>query len=100
MAARLGYRHIDTGAMYRAVAWSGTCGEGVDLADEDAVAEAARRACASRSVTASSRVDGQDVAAAIRTPEIDAAAAAVSVSRGSARCSSPSSGEMGGTAAS
>ena len=75
VAARLGYLHIDTGAMYRAVAWS-VVRQGVDLADEEAVAEVARRARieVGDDVT---RVDGQDVAAAIRTPEIDAAASAV-----------------------
>jgi cytidylate kinase len=75
VAARLGYRHVDTGAMYRAVAWS-VVRQGVDLADEGAVAEVARRARieVGDDVT---RVDGQDVGAAIRTPEIDAAASAV-----------------------
>ena len=43
VAARLGYRHIDTGAMYRAVAWK-ALHEGVDLADEAAVAALAERA--------------------------------------------------------
>jgi cytidylate kinase len=75
VAARLAYKHIDTGAMYRAVAWK-ALDEGVDLADEEAVAEMAARAqfeVAERVV----RIDGQDIAAAIRTPEIDTAAAAV-----------------------
>ena len=75
VARRLHYRHIDTGAMYRAVAWK-ALQEGVDLADEQASADAARRAeivVGDGVVT----VDGCDVARAIRTPEIDAAAAAV-----------------------
>jgi CMP/dCMP kinase len=75
VARRLEYRHIDTGAMYRAVAWK-ALQEGVDLADEQASADAARRAeivVGDGVVT----VDGGDVARAIRTPEIDAAAAAV-----------------------
>jgi cytidylate kinase len=75
VARRLRYRHIDTGAMYRAVAWK-ALQEGVDLTDERASAEAARRAeivVGDGVVT----VDGRDVARAIRTPEIDAAAAAV-----------------------
>ena len=37
VAARLGYRHIDTGAMYRALAWKAGH-EALDLADESAVA--------------------------------------------------------------
>ena len=35
VAARLGYRHIDTGAMYRAVGWKARL-EGIALDDEDA----------------------------------------------------------------
>jgi cytidylate kinase len=75
VAARLGYRHLDTGAMYRAVAWKARA-EGIDLADEHAVANVGARA---RFDLEDGRVaiDGHDVAAAIRTPEIDKAAAAV-----------------------
>ncbi|HXT33566.1 MAG TPA: (d)CMP kinase, partial [Vicinamibacterales bacterium] len=75
VAARLGYRHIDTGAMYRAVAWKARQ-EGIDLADEPRVAAVAERAVFD---LGSGRVviDGHDVAAAIRTPEIDRAATTV-----------------------
>jgi cytidylate kinase len=75
VAARLGYRHVDTGAMYRAVAWKARA-EGIDLADENAVAALGERA---RFELEDGRIaiDGHDVAAAIRTPEIDKAAAAV-----------------------
>jgi cytidylate kinase len=75
VAARLGYRHVDTGAMYRAVAWK-ALQERVDLRDEQAVAAIGERA---RFDLAQGRVriDGADVAQAIRTAEIDAAAAAV-----------------------
>ena len=75
VAARLRYAHIDTGAMYRAVAWKARH-DGVDLADEAAVAALSERATFD---LADGRVaiDGHDVARAIRTPEIDAAAAAV-----------------------
>ncbi|HET7221115.1 MAG TPA: (d)CMP kinase [Vicinamibacterales bacterium] len=75
VAARLGYRHIDTGAMYRAIAWK-ALHEGADLADEDAIAALAARAQLTVGDGAV-MVDGHDVASAIRTPEIDAAAAAV-----------------------
>jgi cytidylate kinase len=75
VAAQLGYRHVDTGAMYRAVAWKARH-EGVDIQDEAAVAAVGERATfdleAGRVV-----VDGHDVARAIRTPDMDAAAAAV-----------------------
>lgn len=75
VAERLRYRHVDTGAMYRAVAWK-ALQAGIDLANEDAVAALSERAgfdLADGRVT----VDGHDVARAIRTPEIDAAATAV-----------------------
>jgi cytidylate kinase len=75
VAARLNYRHIDTGAMYRAVAWK-ALQEGIDLQDEQAVAGLSERA---RFVVDTTHVmiDGHDVARAIRTPEIDRAAATV-----------------------
>jgi len=75
LAARLNYRHVDTGAMYRAVAWKAVH-EGLDLKDEDAVAALAARAAIDVSDGAVC-IDGHDVRQAIRTPEIDAAAAAV-----------------------
>ena len=75
LAARLRYRHVDTGAMYRAVAWKAIA-EGLDLQDESAVAALSERARfdleAGRAV-----IDGSDVSQAIRTPEIDAAATTV-----------------------
>ena len=76
VAARLNYRHIDTGAMYRAVAWKAVDGR-IALTDEDAIAGLARRVSIETG-DGVVRVDGIDVASAIRTPEIDAAAAAVS----------------------
>ena len=76
VAARLNYRHIDTGAMYRAVAWKAV-DERIALTDEDAIAGLARRVSIETG-DGVVRVDGIDVASAIRTPEIDAAAAAVS----------------------
>jgi len=74
LARLLGYRHIDTGAMYRAVAWL-ALERGVGLDDEAAVAELAERSAleAADQVT----IDGHDVTRAIRTPVIDAAAARV-----------------------
>ena len=75
LAARLGYRHIDTGAMYRALAWK-AIQDGVDLTDEAATAALGERA-AFDVEGGRIGIDGHDVKAAIRTPEIDKAAAAV-----------------------
>jgi len=75
VAARLDYRHVDTGAMYRALAWKAVQ-ERLELADEAAIEALARRARIEIG-DGVVRVDGEDAAAAIRTPEIDAAAAAV-----------------------
>lgn len=75
VAARLDYVHIDTGAMYRAVAWKARR-EGLDLADEAAVARLAERADIDVRHGRVS-IDGHDVAAAIRSAEIDRAATIV-----------------------
>ncbi|HJO38820.1 MAG: (d)CMP kinase [Vicinamibacterales bacterium] len=75
VARELGYRHIDSGAMYRGVAWQATR-DGVDLTDElaiAAVAEAAVFTFESDRIA----VNGHDVTEAIRTPETDVAAASV-----------------------
>ncbi len=76
LAARLGYRHLDTGAMYRAVAWK-ACRLGLPLDDEAALSALAEGA---ELVMEAGRVciDGADVTQAIRTPEIDRAAARAS----------------------
>ncbi len=75
VADTLGYRHVDSGAMYRAVGWK-ALRDGVALDDEEAVA-----ALAARSVIdigpSSVTIDAEDVTRAIRTPDIDRAAAAV-----------------------
>jgi cytidylate kinase len=73
VAKRLGYRHLDTGAMYRAVAWK-ALRDGLDLADEGAIAALAERAALDVG-SGSVRIDGHDVTSAIRTPQIDRAAA-------------------------
>jgi cytidylate kinase len=75
VAGRLGYRHVDTGAMYRAVAWKAVQ-EGIDLADETAVAAIAERAVFDLD-DGRVAIDGHDVSRAIRTPEIDNAATTV-----------------------
>jgi cytidylate kinase len=75
VAAELGYRHIDSGAMYRAIGWK-AIQRLVPLDDEQAVtrvAEDSRLEIVAEAVS----IDGTDVTRAIRTPEIDRAAAAV-----------------------
>ena len=74
IAQRLAYRHIDTGAMYRAVAWLAGH-DGVDLDDPLAVAGLATSA--DLEVNGTVLINGHDVTTAIRTPEIDRAAAIV-----------------------
>ena len=75
VAVALGYRHVDTGAMYRAVAWKAVQ-EGLPLDDEGQVAALAAQA-GLESGGGRVVIDGHDVTRAIRTPEIDKAAAAV-----------------------
>ncbi len=76
VAERLGVPHLDTGAMYRSITWA-VLHAGADPDDPDAATAAA----ASASVDVSSeavRVDGIDVTAAIRGPDVTAAVSAVS----------------------
>src|ERR1043166_7117049 len=73
VAAKLGFRHVDSGAMYRAVGWKAVH-DGLPLDEESKIAALADRskiAFTTDDVT----VDGIDVTKAIRTPEIDRAAA-------------------------
>lgn len=80
VAARLGLRYLDTGAMYRGLTWW-MLRQGVDV--DDPVAMAAR--CAEPAITSGTdplaptiTVDGQDVAEAIRTGEVTGAVSRVS----------------------
>ena len=75
LAVTLGYRHIDTGAMYRAVAWAATR-RGLSLDDEARIAALAERVPLSLEGGVV-LVDAVDVTRDIRTPEMDAAAAKV-----------------------
>lgn len=75
VAERLGYTHIDTGAMYRAVAWKAQH-EGVPLDDDAAVSAVAERAAIEQK-DGRITVDGFDVTRDIRTPAIDKAATSV-----------------------
>ena len=75
VARELGYRHIDSGAMYRAVGWK-AIRDGVPLDNEAAITALAERSRIEVTST-SVAIDEADVTRAIRTPEIDRAAAAV-----------------------
>jgi cytidylate kinase len=75
VATALGCPHVDTGAMYRALAWKAIASR-VDLADGSAVAALGEEASFDLE-DGRVAIDGQDVAKAIRTPEIDGAAAQV-----------------------
>ena len=79
LADRLGVAHLDTGAMYRAVTWA-VLRDGLvpdDPGQRAAVGELARR-LAIEVGDGPVRVDGTDVTAAIRGPEVTAAVSAVS----------------------
>ena len=75
IAQALGYRHVDSGAMYRAVGWQ-AIRDAIPLDDERAVAALAERSRIDIGGGIVS-IDGADVTRAIRTPEIDRAAASV-----------------------
>ena len=75
LAEKLGYTHVDTGAMYRAVAWK-AAQEGLPLDDDAVVSNLARRARYQQQ-DGTITIDNHDVTRAIRTPEMDKAAASV-----------------------
>jgi cytidylate kinase len=80
LATRLGYDYLDTGGLYRAVAWKVSV-SGVQPADSDALA--AMLATTRVTVEPSAArprvlVDGQDVSSEIRSPEISRMASVVS----------------------
>jgi cytidylate kinase len=75
IARELRCRHVDTGAMYRAIGWR-AIQLGVPLDNEAEVAQVARDATFDLSA-GRVLVDGHDVTTAIRTPEMDRAATAV-----------------------
>jgi cytidylate kinase len=74
VAERLGLDRLDTGAMYRSVAWE-ALRRGVDPGDQPAVAEIA--ATAEIEVARAVTINGTDVTQAIRTPEVSRAVSIV-----------------------
>lgn len=80
LASRLGYLYLDTGALYRAVAWA-TLQNGYDPADADAVAGLLPNLSIEmqfKNETVSVSVNGKDVSGELRTPAVSAAASVVS----------------------
>ena len=75
VAARLGWRTLDSGALYRAVALA-TLRRGLDPAEAAGVADLARRLTV-RFADGRVHVDGQDETCDIRQPSVDAAASRV-----------------------
>lgn len=70
LASRLGFRFLDTGAMYRAVAWAAQQAK-LELDDEQAIADLAKELEIELNDD-QVLVDGHDVTQAIRTPAITA----------------------------
>ncbi|MEJ5357640.1 MAG: (d)CMP kinase [Desulfobacterales bacterium] len=82
LAARLGYRHIDTGALYRAVALAAR-ERGIAPEDDEGLGHLVSSLAIAFSPApaegcARITVDGRDVTEAIRTPEISLLSSAVS----------------------
>ena len=70
LAQRLGFRHLDTGAMYRALTWLARR-DAVSLSDGAALAALALAHPVSFGRDGRIELDGDDVTAAIRTPDVD-----------------------------
>jgi cytidylate kinase len=70
LARHLGFRYLDTGAMYRALTWLARR-DGVDVDDGPALAELAAAHVVSFGRDGHVEMDGEDVTTAIRDAEID-----------------------------
>jgi cytidylate kinase len=85
LASRLGYLYVDTGAMYRALALE-ALRSGVSVDDAEAAGELAARCDVGLRPDGAGGVqvflNGQDVTALIRTPEVSDGASRISVHRG------------------
>ena len=80
VAKRLGYRYMDTGAMYRALAWK-VMRQGADPGDENALGIILDSTVVDLGDDAGAptvMLDGADVSGAIRTPEVGQMASRVS----------------------
>lgn len=82
VARRMGIRHLDTGAMYRAVAWL-ALQRHLPLEDSSALAELARANpitfdyAGDAPIATAVYIDDTDVTTAVRSPEVDASVSAV-----------------------
>lgn len=80
VAKQLGFKYVDTGAMYRAVTWK-AIKRNVDTAGKDALAAIARNSDIDISPLVDNRyrvtIDGEDVTEAIRTPKVTGSVSAV-----------------------
>ena len=77
LAERLGYTHLDTGAMYRAVALK-AIRDGIDLADEEKIVAMIDEMDLVMPADGSVILEGEDVSKEIRTNEISMGASDVS----------------------
>jgi len=81
VARRLGFRYVDTGAMYRSVAWA-ALQRGIDLHDEAAVTALARSLRIEFHADRDGQrvwIDGRDVTDDLRSPQVSDGASIVSV---------------------
>jgi CMP/dCMP kinase len=70
LAERLGFRYLDTGAMYRALTWL-AIREGLDLSDGDTLGSLARDNPVDLDPSGRVSISGADVTTSIRTARID-----------------------------
>jgi cytidylate kinase len=97
LARRLGYLYLDTGAMYRALAWK-ALRLGVSLEDAEALthlAESSRITLSGDPENMRVRIDDRDVTEAIRSPEISRAASLIATIPGVRRAIVAAQREMG-----
>ncbi|WP_196591849.1 (d)CMP kinase [Pectinatus frisingensis] len=73
VAARLGYTYIDTGAMYRAVAWKVLQADDFDFKDEFIIQTAQHMNLILQYIDGSTRVlaDGEDISDKLRAPAVN-----------------------------
>ena len=77
LAERLSFNHLDTGAMYRAVAYK-AIKEGIALDDEEKIVDMIHHMDLQMNIDGSVVLDGQDISQEIRTNEISMGASDVS----------------------